>query len=118
MADERGPNVNQEDLVPSVRDDPMFSSWRDPVPPEWYSANQRTYVLVDQDALRGSLSFARYISRSVSETVTSASDTVVRTIAYARAISEVIDPPIVSTGGRASSASAIGVSRIGSDSMG
>lgn len=118
MTIERGPNVNLDDLNPDVRDDPMFTSWRDPVPPEWFSANQRAYVLVDQDALYGSLSFAKYLSRSGSDTVTTPSDSATRTIVYSRTGNEVLDTPIETSSSGPTSSSSIGVSAIGADPLG
>lgn len=118
MSGGRGPNVSVEDFVRSVREDPMFNSWRDPVPPEWFNANKGAYSIVDQDALYGSLVFSRYLGRSVSETVTTPSDSATRSIVYLRGQTELLDTPIESTSVSQPPPSALGSSAIGTDPIG
>lgn len=77
MAEERGPNLNLLDYVEPIRDSPLYNSWRDPLPPEWYTINRRAFTLVDQDALYGSLLYSRNYGRTSSDTLGSTADTAV-----------------------------------------
>lgn len=71
---ERGPNLELFDHVGSIRDEPLFASWRNPVPPQWFQANARAYTLVDQEALYGTLTFARVFGRTASEVLSAPTD--------------------------------------------
>lgn len=69
-----GPNVGITDLVLPIRKDPEFTSWTNPIPPEWFSATKKSYELVDQEALYGSLVWARAYGRTAAETVPTPTD--------------------------------------------
>jgi hypothetical protein len=74
---ERGPSLNLLDYIEPIRDSPLYNSWREPIPPEWFSANRRAFTLVDQDALYGSLLYSRQYGRTASETLDAISDAAV-----------------------------------------
>jgi hypothetical protein len=76
-AEERGPNLNLLDSIEPIRESPLYNSWRDPVPPEWFTINQRAYTLVDQDALYGSLLYSRAYGRTAGETLAEPTDAAV-----------------------------------------
>ena len=95
MTIERGPNLNLLDLVASPRQTPLFSSWRNPVPPEWFSTNRGAYTLVDQEALYGSLKFSTFYGRTGAEALSTPTDIVATTgRGYARGKTEVPAIPV------------------------
>jgi hypothetical protein len=115
MAVERGPNLNLLDQVEPIRDSPLFNSWRNPIPPEWFTINKRAYTLVDQEALYGSLQFSTFYGRTATVTISAPtitavlaqmgflrgavnalgvpSDSIVTTRTFYRSAAHTIDPP-------------------------
>lgn len=95
---ERGPNLNVLDLIEPMRESPLYTSWRLPVPPEWYSSNRRAYTLVDQDALYGSLLYSRNYGRAADDTLSTPVDTAVLvSTGYLRTSGESFFDPAEST---------------------
>lgn len=90
-----GPNVGLTDLVAPIRKDPEFISWTNPIPPEWFSATKKSYVLVDQEALYGSLVWARTYGRTASETLSAPTDVAnVMGFGFTRSNTDIIGIPI------------------------
>lgn len=71
---ERGPNLNLFDNVEPIRESPLYTAWRETVPPEWFTVNRRAYTLVDQDVLYGSLLYSRAYGRNQTETLSAPTD--------------------------------------------
>ena len=69
-----GPNVDTFDHVPPIREDPLFTSWTKPIPPQWYSQHTQSYTIVDQEALYASLLYSRTYGRVGAETVATPTD--------------------------------------------
>lgn len=99
MATERGGNLNLLDLVEPIREAPLYTSWRNPVPPEWFSVNKHAYTLVDQEALYGSLQFSTNYGRTGAETVPDPTD--VATVTNMGRFRQGVDAPVGPTDGAA-----------------
>lgn len=71
----RGPNVSTYDHDVPIHEDPLFTSWKKPIPYWWFAASRR-YPMLPVEGIPNITEFARFYGRPTEDTVAPASDEV------------------------------------------
>lgn len=87
---QRGPNVSVYDSDLPIHEDPMFTSWKKPIPQWWYLRSQR-FDLLPVEGAPTVTEYARFYGRPVSETLTEPSDSASAWVLHRRGIEERMD---------------------------
>lgn len=85
----RGPNLSYYDHDVPIGDDPMFTSWKKPLPYGWYSASKR-YPLLPVEGIPNVTEYARFYGRPTEDTLTTA-DSTTSWVLHGRSVAERMD---------------------------
>lgn len=86
----RGPNLSYYDHDVPIQDDPMFTTWRKPIPYNWYSISKR-YPLLPVEGIPNVTEFARFYGRPTEDQVSGVSDGATSWVFHRRSTVERMD---------------------------
>lgn len=86
----RGPNVSVYDADVPIHEDPLFTSWRKPIPPWWFQAS-RKFPLLPVEGAPNVTEFSRFYGRPVTDSVTTPTDSISVKIFRYRQVEERMD---------------------------
>jgi hypothetical protein len=86
----RGPNVSVYDSDVPIQDDPMFTSWRKPIPAWWFERRQ-SFPILPVDGAPNVTEFARFYGRPIGDTVAAPTDAAAAMVVHVRTAEERLD---------------------------